>query len=107
MILDLVLVIQRQSYKAVDRFCEMHEAGGVFLLHFEDDLVWVGGAIGDDFGGEGAGGGHYFGDAWWRVLDLRLGVGVAETFSGVRRWCKIEVVNLPYHCPAILYRVSQ
>jgi len=63
-VFDLALLIERQSHKTIYRLCEMHEPRCVFLFHFEDDLVWVGGGVGDDFGGEGAGGGHYFGDAW-------------------------------------------
>lgn len=67
MILDFAVLVQRQRHEAVDRFCEMHEPRRVFLLQFEDDLVRVGGG-GDDFGGERAGGGHDFGDAWGCVV---------------------------------------
>lgn len=73
----------------------MHEPRCVFLFHFEDDLVWVGGGVGDDFGGEGAGGGHYFGDAWivgvvnWGSLELEG----PRAFSCARRWWEIGNVG--------------
>ena len=64
-IFHLFVLIERQRHETIDGFGEVHDARGVFLFHFEDDFVGVGGR-GDDFGGEGAGGRHYFGDACGR-----------------------------------------
>jgi hypothetical protein len=50
MILDLALVVQRQSNKTVHRLGKVNESGCVFLLQLEDDAVFL---RVDDFGLEG------------------------------------------------------
>ena len=69
-VLYLPAVVQRQRDEAVDGFGGVQHARGVFLALLVDD---GGGAVGDDFGGEGAGGGHYFGDACFKICKWEEG----------------------------------
>lgn len=62
MIFHLLLLIERQRHKTVDRFREMHESWCVFLFHLERNLR-VG--VGDNLRGEGFGGCH---DFWYACV---------------------------------------
>lgn len=70
-ILNSLVLVQSQAHEAIDWFGKVQQAWGVFLPQLEDEL---GGCVGDDFGRDGARGGHYFGYPWislesmWLVL---------------------------------------
>ena len=96
-ILDFSVLIQRQRDEAVDGFARVQHTRGVFLLLLVDDLRGRGF---DDLGHEGFGGGHDFGDAWEGIRQTRTKYDVDRI--NIERFKYI-----PYHCPAILYLVSQ